>query len=86
MNRGRAGCRRWSALPRLVGQVHDGSTAALAPLLAELLHWFGEQALGAANAETLNDVKNLADFLRETGREREARALEERYASKEAPR
>jgi Tfp pilus assembly protein PilF len=38
-----------------------------------------EQALGATNPETLNDVKNLADFLRETGRERQARALEERY-------
>jgi tetratricopeptide (TPR) repeat protein len=40
-----------------------------------------EQALGATNPETLNDVKNLADFLREMGREREARLLQQRYAS-----
>lgn len=45
-----------------------------------------ERALGAANAETLNDVKNLADFLRETGREPDARALEERYAINGRPR
>jgi len=45
-----------------------------------------EQALGATNPETLNDVKNLADFLSETGREKEARALEQRYASTGTPR
>lgn len=45
-----------------------------------------EQALGATNPETLNDVKNLADFLSESGRDREARALEQRYASNGPPR
>ena len=45
-----------------------------------------EQALGAKNPETLNDVKNLADFLTEIGRQGEARALEQRYASSGTPR
>jgi tetratricopeptide (TPR) repeat protein len=45
-----------------------------------------EQALGATNPETLNDVKNLADFLSESGRDGEARALEQRYASNATPR
>jgi tetratricopeptide (TPR) repeat protein len=37
-----------------------------------------EAAYGAAHPETLNDVKNLAEFLRETGKTAEAAALEKR--------
>jgi Tfp pilus assembly protein PilF len=37
-----------------------------------------ERAYGAEHPETLNDVRNLAEFLRDTGRPSEAATLEKR--------
>ena len=37
-----------------------------------------EKALGPEHPETLNDVRNLAEFLREGGRAKEAAELEKR--------
>jgi tetratricopeptide (TPR) repeat protein len=45
-----------------------------------------EGAYGAEHPETLNDVKNLAEFLREIGKTAEAAALEKRTTGKRLPR
>jgi len=82
--------RRHPRTAAAASNLADAKSAAGDRVAAERLYRralrIDEHALGAANPETLNDVKNLADFLRETGREREARALEARYASTGTPR